>query len=199
MFCHGGCFQRSSSYDTVPACTHRKRPFLIRPLENTLIKLLKSLDFYDDEGRIKIAIGAPIDILTAQPLCSLYILSAGHPTMFHAVSQHWGSMQRCSASNSTAPPPGKSARLSSRVCKGRLQSTSQLLWSVLQTQAHAFHFEPEAVYWAARSDGSVLCDEAGRAAGPCAAADAERPHGSQGPHPTVRNGVLLRLPLHREH
>lgn len=35
----------------------RKRPFLIRPLENTLIKLLKSLDFYNDEGRIKIAIG----------------------------------------------------------------------------------------------------------------------------------------------
>ncbi|KAK9908637.1 hypothetical protein WJX75_000787 [Coccomyxa subellipsoidea] len=34
----------------------RKRPFLIRPLENTLIKLLKSLDFYNDEGRIKIAI-----------------------------------------------------------------------------------------------------------------------------------------------
>lgn len=37
--------------------SRRKRPFLIRPLENTLIKLLKSLDFYNDEGRIKIAIG----------------------------------------------------------------------------------------------------------------------------------------------
>ncbi len=36
----------------------RKRPFLVRPLENTLIKLLKSLDFYDDLGREKIAIGA---------------------------------------------------------------------------------------------------------------------------------------------
>ncbi len=35
----------------------RKRPFLIRPLENTLIKLLKSLDFYDSLGRDKIAIG----------------------------------------------------------------------------------------------------------------------------------------------
>ena len=35
----------------------RKRPFLIRPLENTLIKLLKSLDFYDELGRDKIAIG----------------------------------------------------------------------------------------------------------------------------------------------
>ncbi|CAK0783738.1 hypothetical protein CVIRNUC_006937 [Coccomyxa viridis] len=34
----------------------RKRPFLIRPLENTLIKLLKSLDFYDELGRDKIAI-----------------------------------------------------------------------------------------------------------------------------------------------
>jgi hypothetical protein len=36
---------------------HRKRPFLVRPLENTLIKLLKSLDFYDESGREKIAIG----------------------------------------------------------------------------------------------------------------------------------------------
>ena len=39
-------------------CARRKRPFLVRPLENTLIKLLKSLDFYDDLGREKIAIGA---------------------------------------------------------------------------------------------------------------------------------------------
>ena len=39
------------------AYTHRKRPFLVRPLENTLIKLLKSLDFYDESGREKIAIG----------------------------------------------------------------------------------------------------------------------------------------------
>lgn len=36
----------------------RRRPFLIRPLENTLIKLLKTLDFYDDAGREKLAIGA---------------------------------------------------------------------------------------------------------------------------------------------
>ena len=43
---------------------HRKRPFLIRPLENTLIKLLKSLDFYNDEGRIKIAIGAHMILLS---------------------------------------------------------------------------------------------------------------------------------------
>lgn len=34
----------------------RRRPFLIRPLENTLIKLLKTLDFYDDAGREKLAI-----------------------------------------------------------------------------------------------------------------------------------------------
>lgn len=37
----------------------RRRPFLIRPLENTLIKLLRSLDFYDEVGRTKIAMGAP--------------------------------------------------------------------------------------------------------------------------------------------
>lgn len=34
----------------------RRRPFLVRPLENTLIKLLRSLDFHDDTGRTKIAI-----------------------------------------------------------------------------------------------------------------------------------------------
>jgi len=38
----------------------RRRPFLIRPLENTLIKLLRSLDFYDELGRTKIAMGAPL-------------------------------------------------------------------------------------------------------------------------------------------
>ena len=43
-------------HDEVLVCC-RKRPFLIRPLENTLIKLLKSLDFYDELGRDKIAIG----------------------------------------------------------------------------------------------------------------------------------------------
>ena len=42
------------------SCARRKRPFLVRPLENTLIKLLKSLDFYDDLGREKIAIGAAL-------------------------------------------------------------------------------------------------------------------------------------------
>ena len=40
----------------------RRRPFLIRPLENTLIKLLRSLDFYDEAGRTKIAMGAALDI-----------------------------------------------------------------------------------------------------------------------------------------
>lgn len=34
----------------------RRRPFLIRSLENTLVKLILSLEFYDDVGRQKIAI-----------------------------------------------------------------------------------------------------------------------------------------------
>lgn len=36
---------------------HRRRPFLIRALENTLVKLIMSLEFYDEAGRQKIAIG----------------------------------------------------------------------------------------------------------------------------------------------
>lgn len=36
---------------------YRRRPFLVRPLENTLIKLLRSLDFHDEIGHTKIAIG----------------------------------------------------------------------------------------------------------------------------------------------
>ena len=36
----------------------RRRPFLIRPLENTLVKLILSLEFYSQEGRQKIAVGA---------------------------------------------------------------------------------------------------------------------------------------------
>eukprot|EP00884_Botryococcus_braunii_P005038 jgi/Botrbrau1/14535/Bobra.0212s0002.1 len=43
-------------YITIFQTLLRRRPFLVRPLENTLIKLLKSLDFYQDEGRKKIAI-----------------------------------------------------------------------------------------------------------------------------------------------
>jgi len=39
-------------------CFCRRRPFLIRPLENTLVKLILSLEFYSQEGRQKIAIGA---------------------------------------------------------------------------------------------------------------------------------------------
>ena len=35
----------------------RRRPFLIKSLENTLSKLLKSLDFYDNAARHKVAIG----------------------------------------------------------------------------------------------------------------------------------------------
>ncbi len=42
----------------LPVCFHRRRPFLIRPLENTLVKLILSLEFYSQEGRQKIAIGA---------------------------------------------------------------------------------------------------------------------------------------------
>jgi hypothetical protein len=37
--------------------THRRRPFLVRGLENTLVKLLLSLEFFDEQGRHKIAIG----------------------------------------------------------------------------------------------------------------------------------------------
>lgn len=36
----------------------RRRPFLVKNLENTLIKLVMSLEFYDAEGRQKIAIAA---------------------------------------------------------------------------------------------------------------------------------------------
>jgi hypothetical protein len=36
----------------------RRRPFLIRPLENTLVKLILSLEFYSQAGRQKIAISA---------------------------------------------------------------------------------------------------------------------------------------------
>lgn len=35
----------------------RRRPFLIRGLENTLVKLLLSLEFFDEAGRRKIATG----------------------------------------------------------------------------------------------------------------------------------------------
>ena len=56
----------------------RKRPFLIRPLENTLIKLLKSLDFYDELGRDKIAIGAQCSSSLACVTCE--------PSMPHGCS-----------------------------------------------------------------------------------------------------------------
>ena len=39
------------------ACLRRRRPFLVRGLENTLVKLLLSLEFFDEAGRQKIAIG----------------------------------------------------------------------------------------------------------------------------------------------
>ena len=41
----------------IPCVMHRRRPFLIKSLENTLSKLLKSLDFYDNAARHKVAIG----------------------------------------------------------------------------------------------------------------------------------------------
>jgi hypothetical protein len=37
----------------------RRRPFLVQRLEEVLKKLLTSLEFFDDDGRKKIAIGAP--------------------------------------------------------------------------------------------------------------------------------------------
>jgi hypothetical protein len=36
----------------------RRRPFLVRGLENTLIKLLLSTEFFDESNRKKIGIGA---------------------------------------------------------------------------------------------------------------------------------------------
>lgn len=39
------------------ACWCRRRPFLVRGLENTLVKLLLSLEFFDEAGRKRIAIG----------------------------------------------------------------------------------------------------------------------------------------------
>ena len=33
----------------------RRRPYLVKALENTLAKLVKSLDFYDEAGRAKVA------------------------------------------------------------------------------------------------------------------------------------------------
>jgi len=52
------CAAATECDQTCPV-VRRRRPFLIRPLENTLIKLLRSLDFYDELGRSKIAMGAP--------------------------------------------------------------------------------------------------------------------------------------------
>ena len=75
------------SFAEVLHCACRKRPFLIRPLENTLIKLLKSLDFYNDEGRIKIAIGAQhtfspiLCVEFLQLFASAGCLVSGHPQM----------------------------------------------------------------------------------------------------------------------
>ena len=71
------------SLDMMSCLMRRKRPFLIRPLENTLIKLLKSLDFYDELGRDKIAIGARLSSSNTCAICK--------PAMPH----------RCSASKAS--------------------------------------------------------------------------------------------------
>ncbi len=38
-------------------CVARRRPFLIRGLENTLAKLMLSLEFFDEVGRKKLGMG----------------------------------------------------------------------------------------------------------------------------------------------
>lgn len=38
-------------------CVSRRRPFLVKNLENVLVKLLRSLEFFDDGSRQKLAIG----------------------------------------------------------------------------------------------------------------------------------------------
>lgn len=40
-----------------PPFPGRRRPFLVKALENVLQKFVMGLEFYDDEGRHKIAIG----------------------------------------------------------------------------------------------------------------------------------------------
>lgn len=44
-------------------CLHpRRRPFLIRGLENTMIKLLLSAEFFDDSNRRKLGIGEQLGL-----------------------------------------------------------------------------------------------------------------------------------------
>lgn len=43
----------------------RRRPFLVQRLEEVLKKLLTSCEFFDDDGRKKIAISAPPPCLAA--------------------------------------------------------------------------------------------------------------------------------------
>ena len=60
----------------------RRRPFLVRPLENTLVKLLKTLDFYDEAGREKLAIGE-----ACEPACrGLGFRGLGLPACWPACS-----------------------------------------------------------------------------------------------------------------
>merc|ERR1711904_101153 len=38
----------------------RKKPFLVKGLESTLVKLLRQLEFFDDEGKTKLAIATAL-------------------------------------------------------------------------------------------------------------------------------------------
>lgn len=63
-------------------CVCRRRPFLIRALENTLVKLILSLEFYDAAGRQKIAIGvaqSPARCSSARRILWLVSLILGFP------------------------------------------------------------------------------------------------------------------------
>ena len=60
----------------------RRRPFLIKSLENTLSKLLKSLDFYDNAARHKVAIGT----ISEHPDTDFHVSSGMEQTLHE--SQH---------------------------------------------------------------------------------------------------------------
>jgi hypothetical protein len=65
----------------------RRRPFLVQRLEEVLKKLLTSLEFFDEDGRQKIAIGTPLETLATRSLvnfpvfmktCSLIFTGRGY-------------------------------------------------------------------------------------------------------------------------
>lgn len=45
------------SLSLLPRPPRRRRPFLVKALENVLQKFVMGMEFYDDAGRTKIAIG----------------------------------------------------------------------------------------------------------------------------------------------